>query len=84
MNSAWNHFSPFAEHTHRLLGALACGLDGKASIKVTASKNGLTLYIGKAKVARGKDGIALFRSYDAVMERIAAKDYNGAIRLLQK
>lgn len=84
MSSAWLHFSPFADSTHKLLGVLAAGLDGRTSVTLKASKHGLTLYFGKAKVAHGRDARALFEMYDAVMEKICSKDYNGALKLLSK
>lgn len=66
----WDHFSPFASHTHRLLGVLALGMEGKGSYTITASRHGLTLKSGKSTLARGKDGRELFRDLDAKLAEL--------------
>jgi hypothetical protein len=75
--SAMRNFSPFANETWQMLAFLSLGLDGKASVKITASKHGLTLHVGKIMMARGKDARALVQDYErraaearAMLERL--------------
>ena len=75
MSHPWEHFSPFATSTHRLLGILAMGLDGHGSYTITASKHGLRLKFGSLVVAKGKDARELFEKFDALMAKVnKAKD----------
>lgn len=79
MSHPWNHFSPFADATHRLLGILAMGLDGEGSYTITASRHGLTLKFGKLKVAQGKDARELFQKFDVLMAKVKAAKNRDAL-----
>lgn len=68
--STMSHFSPFSNATWHLLAFLSLGLDGKAAVTITASKNGLTLKLGKHVVGRGKDAHALHEDYLRHVARI--------------
>lgn len=71
--SAMDHFSPFAESTYKTLGFLSMGLEGKMSVTIRASKNGLTLRLGDLFVARGKDARAMCEDYERKMTELGAR-----------
>lgn len=68
--SPMQHFSPFSNDTWHLLTFLSLGLEGKTRVTITASKNGLTLRLGKTLMARGKDARELHEDYQRNAERI--------------
>lgn len=78
MSATMDHFSPFADSTWKVLGFLACALDGKGGITMHASRRGLSLKMSGVTIASGKTARALCEDYDRFIAKVNAAKKGSA------